>query len=102
MHFEKIGTTNTNFADRISSPLKTFYGNFTKVHDYNNDQLLKHFISNSKFPIEVITFELEQEGHEKASLSFHLTKLEKQQIKKQIYSEANQKESEILLELLAE
>ena len=102
MHFEMMGTINNNVANRISSPLKTFYGNFTKVHDYNNDQLLKLFISNSKFPIQVITFELEQEGSKMASLSFHLTKLEKQQIKKEIYSEATQKETKILLELLAE
>ena len=102
MHFERIGSANTNFAERLTSPLKTFYGNFTKVHDYNNDQLLKHFISNAGFPIKVITFELEQEGHEKASLSFHLTELEKQQIKKEIYSSANQKESRILLKLLNE
>lgn len=101
-HFNLISQTNTNLANRLTSPLRTFYGNFTKVHDYNNDQLLEHFIADSKFPIQVISFELTKEGTEQASLSFHLTGLEKKQIQREINSEVNQQQFNLLLNLLLE
>jgi len=101
-HFKLIEPTNTNLASRISAPLRTFYGNFTKVHDYNNDQLLEHFIADSKFPIQVISFELTKEGNEQASLSFHLTELEKKQIQREINSKMNKEQFNLLLNLLQE
>lgn len=99
-HFELIEPANTGVTGRISSPLTTFYKNFSKVHDYDNDQLLDHYISNANFPIEVISFELAQEGSEKASLSFHLTGLEIQQIRDEINSNSNQQQLKLLLKLL--
>lgn len=99
-HFELIGSANENVGERLSSPLKTFYGNFTKVHDYNNDQLLDQYISNSNFPIHVISFEMGQEGSAKASLSFHLTQLEKNQIYNEIHTTSNQHQLNLLLNLL--
>ena len=99
-HFELIGSANENLADRLTSPLKAFYGNFTKVHDYNNDQLLDHYISSSSYPIHIISFEMAQEGSEKASLSFHLTQLEKRQIHNEIHTISNQHQMNLLMNLL--
>jgi hypothetical protein len=100
-HFKLIGSANENVSERMTSPMKTFYGNFTKVHDYNNDQLLDKFITSSPYPIHVISFEMEQEGNAKASLSFHLTQLEKNQIYNELHTNANQHQLKILLKLLA-
>ncbi len=88
--FEIENDRNT-IVERIFSPLGSFYSNFTKIQDYNADQLLQ-FASiwmNNNF--EYITLTLRQKKHDNISLSWHLTKLEKMHILDAVNSEENKK-----------
>ncbi len=99
-HFEQIGEPGANLTDRITAPLSSFYDNFAKIHDYNYDQLLELYVDHARFPMHVISFELEQEKSEKASLSFHLTQLEKRHVEKEIFTPDNQHQLKLLMNLL--
>lgn len=73
----------------ITSPIGSFYGNFAKIQDYNNDDLFKYANSWLKQNINFISFELPQET-EKISLSWHLTTREKNYIRNAIQLPKNQ------------
>jgi hypothetical protein len=80
-----------SMLDKITLPFGNMYKNFTRTQDFDQDELLKVSITNFKFPIDVVSFNLRESRSERISLSWHLTKQEKQKIDLAFGSAMNQK-----------
>ncbi len=86
--------------ERLFLPFSNMYGNFPRVQDFNQDELLSTAVRSLDFPIEIVTFNLRENFDDRIALSWHLTKQEKRKIKNAVYSEANAKSMARLKELL--
>ncbi|SFT42360.1 hypothetical protein SAMN05216474_0483 [Lishizhenia tianjinensis] len=86
--------------EKMFKPLSNVYGNFPKVQDYNQDELVNLFLRYQNYPIDIVSLNLRETPKDKISLSWHLTKQEKQLIKKALSTERNSKEMQRLLKLL--
>lgn len=93
--FENIG-----LFERLLLPFGNMYGNFPRVQDFNQDELLSTAIRSMNYPIEVVTFNLRENFNDKISLSWHLTKKEKEKIKNAVHSEENHNSLEKLLTIM--
>jgi hypothetical protein len=65
----------------FSAPIGGIYGNITKTQDYNSEQALRYLQGWFGQQVNLVTFELEQDRESHISLSWHLTKSEKKQIR---------------------
>lgn len=91
---------DVGFYRRFILPFGNMYGNFLKMQDYNQDELFSVMIPAMDFPIDVVTFNLREQAENKISLSWHLTKKEKEKVRTAIHSENNKKATLSLLKLL--
>lgn len=82
------------------NPLEQFYTNTFKIQDYTHDQLFEYAATWYKGEIQVIDFQLRNEGEDKISLSWHLTEKEKQQVLRSVYLPENIQAIEKLRALL--
>lgn len=74
----------------ITQPLDNIYSNIFYIQDYNHEEMYRHASHWMEAPIEVIDFQLRNEGADAISLSWHLTTEEKRKIKSSIYLPENQ------------
>lgn len=65
---------------KMTSPLGSFYGNFTRVQDYNQEKLVQYAGEWFEGPIDVVSFSLRRSKTDNVSLSWHLTSREKAKI----------------------
>lgn len=79
-----------NLLNKFFAPLGSVYGNFTRMQDYTNDQLIKYMSAWFDNDIDVVTFQLTQDPEDKISLNFHLTQAEKKRIQETIDTEEYQ------------
>lgn len=89
-----------SLMDKLLMPLGNFYGNFPRAQDFDRDELLAVLNSNLHIPFHVVSFHLKDSPKENISLSWHLTKREKNKINEAIFNDRNQKELEKLINLL--
>jgi hypothetical protein len=76
---------------KFTSPVENLYSNWVEIQDYQNDQLLNYLDKILNGNLEVITFEYQPfENNQRASLSFHLTSLEKRDINMAVSNVYNQ------------
>lgn len=99
-NFEIINPNNGTILQRILTPFTSFYSNTVKIHDYTNDQLLRSVPDWYNGNFESITFYIDQEVEKPISMSWHLTSLDKESIKKAFQESNNQKALERLKTLL--
>ena len=69
-----------NLFESLSNPIGSFYGNFFKEQDYNQDEMLESAMGWLKAPLKIESFTLKQDHERRISMSWHLTQLEKRQI----------------------
>ena len=93
-NYQEIG-----LIERLFLPFSNMYGNFPRVQDFNQDELLSTAVRSLDFPVEIITFNLREDFNDRIALSWHLTKHEKQKIKNAIHSPANEKAMWRLMEV---
>lgn len=93
--FENIG-----LFESLLLPFGNMYDNFPRVQDFNQDELFSTAMRSMNYPIEVVTFNLRGNFNDRISLSWHLTKKEKEKIINAIYSEENHQSLERLLTIL--
>lgn len=86
--------------DKLLLPFGNIYGNFPRVQDFDQDELMMTKMRNKKFPIDVVSFNLREKVQDQIALSWHLTKREKSIILGAFNSESNQKELMRLKDLL--
>ena len=86
---------------KFASPVESLYSNWVEIQDYQNDQLLNYLDIILDGKMEVITFEYQpSENNKRASLSFHLTSLEKRDIKQAVNNSLNRQAYDKLQGLL--
>ncbi len=97
-----VGETfkNIGLFDRLLLPFGNMYGNFPRVQDFNQDELFSTAIRSMNYPIEIVTFNLRESYNDRISLSWHLTKKEKEKIINAIHSDENHQSLERLLSIL--
>jgi len=95
-----LGDDEPGAFSQLTAPLGSIYGNMTKTHDYNNEQMLSYLDGSFDETIQLITFELQQTREDHVSLSWHLTEAEKSYIRKATRSAYFQSELKRLQKLL--
>jgi hypothetical protein len=89
----------TSLIQGLFTPLEHFYTNFSRIQEYNQQELLRY--AESWFPGKIQHILLRQpERKEKVSLSWHLTTREKNQVVEAIHNYENQKELNKLKQIL--
>ncbi len=84
-------TRTMNFSNRLTAPIDSWFANFPRTHDYEQDGLLAVTLSSFKVKTEVLTFNLRTETKDRVALSWHLTKREKKFIDNAMRQFDNQK-----------
>lgn len=79
-----------SLMDKITLPFGNMITNFTRTQDFDQEQLMKLCSKSFQFPVDVVTFNLREKSKDRISLSWHLTKREKQKIEKAFQSKENQ------------
>mgnify|MGYP001173006974 FL=1 len=79
-----------SLMDKLFLPFGNLLTNFTRTQDLDQEQLIKLCKSSFNFPVDKITFNLREDYNERISLSWHLTKREKQKIEAAFSSPENQ------------
>ncbi|MBK8351901.1 MAG: hypothetical protein IPL21_09420 [Saprospirales bacterium] len=80
-----------SMVNSFLSPLGSILNNFILLQDYNSDVSLAYLENSSKTDISVLNFNYDQtKKRKKASMSWHLTALEKQDIQDAFKQENNQ------------
>ncbi len=87
-------------ADNLSSPFGSLYGNYFRVQDFNNEELLEYTKEWYEGPVDLVSFELHKDKKQKISLSWHLTSREKEMILISLFTNNNQKAAAKLKRLL--
>lgn len=88
------------FIEKITLPFNNVYKNFPRVQDFNQDELMQTFLSNTDIPVDIVEFNLRERKTDRISLSWHLTSQEKNKIDMAIKSKLNLMELNRLRELL--
>lgn len=94
-NYEEIG-----MLEKLLLPFGNMYGNFPRVQDFDQDELLSSTIRTLDYPIQAVYLNLREEFKDRIALSWHLTKQEKLKIIEALDSESNKKEIERLLQLI--
>jgi hypothetical protein len=91
-----------NVLNRMMAPLGSVYGNFTRMQDYNNDQMARYLSAWFENDIDIVNFQLKTDDDSNVSLSWHLTEREKAAIDRVIHGERFTQSVERLRQLLGE
>lgn len=86
--------------DKLFLPFGNMYGNFPRVQDLDQDELIMNSQLYKDGLVNVVTFNLRESPEDKISLSWHLTGQEKKKIIESVNSSENRREVENLLNLL--
>jgi hypothetical protein len=89
-----------SLLDKISMPFGNMIVNFPRTQDFDQEQLMKLCTKSFKFPVDLVTFNLRERTDDRISLSWRLTKREKQKIDKAFSSVENKQALEKLNSLL--
>jgi hypothetical protein len=89
-----------NLLDKITMPFGNMIVNFTRTQDFDQEQLMKLCTKSFRFPVDIVTFNLRERSDDRISLSWRLTKREKQKIDKAFSSKENKQALEKLNSLL--
>ena len=81
-------------------PFGNMIVNFTRTQDFDQEQLMKLCTKSFKFPVDLVTFNLRERTGDRISLSWRLTKREKQKIDQAFYSIENKQALQRLTSLL--
>ena len=100
--FETEQQSDLSIIQSLINPLGSVYGNFTKVQDYTHDQMLQYTSLYFDHPVDVVSFELFYDTEQPISLSWHLTSLEKKNIKRSVHHPKNAESTERLRALLTQ
>jgi hypothetical protein len=79
-----------SLMDKLFLPFGNLLTNFTRTQDLDQEQLTKLCETSFNFPVDKVTFNLREDYNERISLSWHLTKREKQKIEAAFSSKENQ------------
>ncbi len=74
---------------RLLDPAQNVYGNFVRVQDQDYDLMMQQVSTWTGVPVRVVDLQLRHDEQDEISLSWHLTAVEKQQVKRTLRSPEN-------------
>lgn len=81
---------SSGILEKVISPIGNLYLNWVEVQDYQHDLLLHYLEEIMQTPVDVLTIAYEPTpGSRRASLSFHLTEKEKQDVRASVTGQEN-------------
>lgn len=85
---------SSSFFGKLFDPLATFYGNWERFQQYNQQSLFMAEQNCTDFPVQQLVFQYlnNSKKNTKASISWHLTSLEKSDVIHSMDNEANREE----------
>ncbi|MBU2019750.1 MAG: hypothetical protein KJ941_08900 [Bacteroidetes bacterium] len=89
-----------SLMDKFTLPFGNMYSNFPRTQDFDQEELLKIGCQQFTFPVDLISFNLRENSKDRISLSWHLTKQEKEKIANAFQSRRNKHSLEQLKRLL--
>lgn len=89
-----------SLMQRLRTPFSGVSGNVTRIHDLNNEQFIQMAAEWFGSDFHYLTFTLGHAKNDRISLSWHLTNLEKEKIKRSLQEESNKKEMMRLVDLI--
>jgi hypothetical protein len=89
-----------SMLDKLLLPFGNIYGNFPRVQDFNQDELITLSVQHFGFPVDLFTFSLGKLNKKKISLSWHLTSQEKSIIFNAIRNKYNENEAKRVLQII--
>jgi hypothetical protein len=81
---------HVSLINKLTLPFGNMYNNFPRTQDFDQEQMLRTAVKAIKTPIDVVSFNLRENEKDKISLSWHLTRDEKNKIKNALNSSQNQ------------
>ena len=78
-----------NLLESFSFPINRFYGNLFPVENYKEDRMVEYMSRWYKGKINIVYFQLDNQGSDDISLSWHLTDKEKSKVIESINSKDN-------------
>ena len=94
-------TARQTFFAGLSKPAGVLYNKLTEMQSYNQDDMLQFAGTWFDHPVEIVEMALNHGKNDRISLSWHLTRKEKQRIRESINSTANQQAISRLIQLLS-
>ncbi len=82
------GGEPSNFRKNPST-IGTIYTNLTNTHNYSQDNAIQEIVKWTDLPIEVVSLQMKNVDEDKISLSWHLTRKEKNRIKNSMHLKEN-------------
>jgi hypothetical protein len=89
-----------SLTNKFTLPFGNMYNNFPRTQDFDQEQYLKIALNSFQVPIKLVTFNLRENQKDKISLSWHLTRQEKNKIKNALNSLQNKQSLQKLRALL--
>lgn len=96
----EVKPSSASLIGRILDPVGNVYDNFVRVQDQDYDLMLRLFEPAGSAPLEVIDVQLRHDDEERISLSWHLTRVERDRVLRSVHSPANSAALERFVRLL--
>ncbi|HRH39173.1 MAG TPA: hypothetical protein PK760_12560, partial [Flavobacteriales bacterium] len=91
-----VKPTGGSLLGRALDPIGSVYDNFVRVQDQDYDLMLKLSEGSGGFPLQLIDLQLRHDEAERISLSWHLTKVERERVLRTVSSPENKAAFEAL------
>jgi len=98
--FNNDRTREFSFFNKFYEPFGNMFSNFPRTQDFDQDELLNAYGKRVPFPLKIVSFNLREERSERISLSWHLTKRERNMVRQAWQKRANAQSLEVLKGLL--
>lgn len=96
----EVHPSSGSLIGRVLDPVGSVYDNFVRVQDQDYDLMLRLAHPTGTAPLEVIDLQLWHDDQERISLSWHLTKVERDRVLRSVGSPANKAAFARLVQLL--
>lgn len=85
----EVKPSSASLMGRVLDPVGNVYDNFVRVQDQDYDLMLRLFEPSGSAPLDVIDVQLRHDDEERISLSWHLTRVERDRVLRSVNSPAN-------------
>jgi len=97
----EVSPSSGSLIGRMFDPVGSVYDNFVRVQDQDYDLMLRLFEPVGDVPLEVIDVQLWHDAEERISLSWHLTRVERERVLRSVHGPGNTAAFARLKELLS-
>ncbi|WKZ66912.1 MAG: patatin-like phospholipase family protein [Flavobacteriales bacterium] len=97
----EVHPSSSSLLGRVLDPIGSVYDNFVRMQDQDYDLMLRLHDPEGGAPLEVIDVQLWHGAEERISLSWHLTRVERERVLRTVGSPVNRRAFQRLTEALA-